>query len=110
MHGSDLPDRNGWWTALTGDSEFEAALCFVALDAELRIVGVAQCWTSGFLKDLAVHPDFQRLGIGECLLRQVFRAFRARGASNLDLKVDTGNAPAIRLYARAGMYRVPLAG
>ena len=110
LHGPDLPDPEGWWTALTGDSEFEAALCFVALDAELRIVGVAQCWTSAFLKDLAVHPDFRRLGIGGCLLRQVFGAFRARGASNIDLKVDAGNAPAIRLYERVGMYRVPLAG
>ena len=110
MHGADLPDRKGWWTALTGDSEFEAALCFVALDADLRIVGVAQCWTSAFLKDLAVHPDFRRRGIGECLLGQVFCAFRACGASHLDLKVDAGNAPAISLYERAGMCRVPLAG
>ena len=35
LHGPDLPDPEGWWTALTGDSEFEAALCFVASDAEL---------------------------------------------------------------------------
>ena len=110
LHGPDLPDPEGWWTALTGDSEFEAALCFVALDAELRIVGVAQCWTSAFLKDLAVHPEFRRLGIGECLLGQVFCAFRACGASHLDLKVDVGNAAAIRLYERAGMRQVPLAG
>ena len=110
MHGPDLPGMAAWWSKLSQDSEFDAALCFVVVDASGRIGGVAQCWTSAFLKDLAVHPDYRRRGIGLNLLRHVFSAFQARGAPHLDLKVDAGNAPAIRLYERAGMRRVPLDG
>lgn len=110
MHGSDLPGMAEWWSRLSRDSEFDPALCFVVIDADGRIGGVAQCWTSSFLKDLAVHPECRRRGIGLNLLRHVFGAFRARGAPHLDLKVDAWNGPAIRLYERAGMQRVPLGG
>ena len=108
--GRGVPDYSTWWVALSEDTEFDPALCFLAVDGRDRICGVAQCWTSSFLKDLAVHPDFQRQGVGEGLLRQVFRTFRRRGAPHLDLKVEAGNAPAIRLYERVGMRQVPLAG
>lgn len=104
-----MPDFEEWWEEFSGDSEFDPALCFLVV-GQGRLAGVALCWTSAFLKDLAVHPDARRLGLGENLLRQVFRTFRTKGASAVDLKVEAGNAHAIRLYERAGMYRVPYAG
>jgi ribosomal protein S18 acetylase RimI-like enzyme len=108
--GRGVPDYSSWWVALSEDSEFDPALCFLAVDGRDRICGVAQCWTGSFLKDLAVHPDFRRRGLGEGLLRQVFWTFRQRGARHLDLKVEAGNASAIRLYESVGMRQVPLAG
>jgi ribosomal protein S18 acetylase RimI-like enzyme len=109
VEGRGVPDFAEWWEEFSGDSESDPALCFLVF-GQGRIAGAALCWTSAFLKDLAVHPDARRLGIGENLLRLVFRTFQARNAFAVDLKVEAGNASAIRLYERAGMYRVPWEG
>nr|WP_295892562.1 GNAT family N-acetyltransferase [uncultured Devosia sp.] len=97
-----------WWTSLTSDSEFDPALVFVATDASGAPIGLAQCWTSGFVKDLAVVPQWRGKGIGDALLAEVFAVFRDRGLSYVDLKVGAANAPAIALYRRAGMVEAPL--
>lgn len=108
--GDTLPPLAEWWAKVSGDAEFDPALCFVAVDCEQRIAGVAQCWTGSFLKDLAVRPDARRKGLGEALLRHCFAVFRARGAHHLDLKVEIDNPTgALRLYERCGMKAVPQA-
>ena len=103
--GRGVPPFDIWWPDFSGDPEFDASLCFLVF-GEGRLAGAALCWTSAFLKDLAVHPGTRRLGLGENLLRQVFSAFRERHAGAVDLKVEAGNAAAIALYERVGMYRV----
>ncbi len=107
--GAGVPDFAEWWPVLSGDPEFDPDLCFL-VSGNGRVAGVALCWTSAFLKDLAVHPFAQGQGVGANLLLQVFQTFRRRGASHVDLKVEAGNSRAIRLYERAGMYRVPYSG
>lgn len=97
-----------WWPWLTQDGEYDPALVFVAANGDGAPVGVAQCWTSGFVKDLAVLPGQRGRGIGEALLLTAFAAFRDRGFSNVDLKVVSSNALAIRLYRRLGMVEAPL--
>jgi ribosomal protein S18 acetylase RimI-like enzyme len=88
-----------WWPSLRGDSEYDPALCFVAANGQDDILGVAQCWTSAFVKDLAVVPAARRHGLGSALLCHAFRIFRDRGAAFLDLKVDADNpSGALRLY------------
>jgi ribosomal protein S18 acetylase RimI-like enzyme len=105
--GDTLPPFSEWWTKLSGDEEFDPELCFVAVDAEEKVAGVAQCWTSAFLKDLAVRADARRLGLGEALLTHCFAVFRRRGAEHLDLKVEIDNPTgALRLYERSGMTAV----
>lgn len=96
-----------WWAQHSGDAEFDPALWFVVDDAEGRLVAVALCWTSDYLKYLAVHPSARRNGLAEALLLHVFAVFKARGASRLDLKTKVvENANAIRLYRRHGMVEV----
>lgn len=92
-----------WWGGLIGDSEFDPSLVFIAGSADGEIAGLCQCWTSAFVKDLVVAGTFRRQGIGEALLLTAFEAFKQRGAPRADLKVMTGNLPAIRLYRRNGM-------
>src|SRR6185436_6845611 len=80
-----------WWSSLSNDSEYSARLCFPAYASGGAIVAVAQCWTSEFIKDFAVHPRWRRRGIGRALLLHVFRVFQERGAQWVDLKVQTDN-------------------
>jgi len=94
-----------WWKALSTDSEYDPALCFTAFSSG-TLVGAAQCWTSGYIKDLVVHPDWHRRGIATVLLLHAFHTFRLRGVNTVDLKVETGNPGAIALYRSLGMVSV----
>ena len=103
--GGSVDAYEEWFPALTGDSEFDPSLCFL-VEAGDELVAAAICWTSSFVKDIVVHETWRRHGLGEALLRLVFRTFAARGADHVDLKVQAENAPAIRLYERVGMRTV----
>lgn len=100
--GGGAPVFRHWWKALRKDEEFDPTLVFLAMDSA-GVLGMAQCWTSSFVKDLAVHPRARRQGIGRALMLSVFHAFAQRGASHLDLKVREDNATAIALYHAIGM-------
>jgi ribosomal protein S18 acetylase RimI-like enzyme len=64
---------------------------------------MAQCWTSSFIKDLAVHPAARRRGLGRALMLATFHAFAQRGSTHVDLKVREENAAAQALYRSLGM-------
>lgn len=102
-----LPPQAQWWPAVTSDEEYDPALVFVAASGGVP-VGVALCWSSGFIKDIAVGAHMRGRGIGEALLRTAFASLRQRGLTHVDLKVMADNAPAIRLYRRLGMIEAPL--
>jgi ribosomal protein S18 acetylase RimI-like enzyme len=95
--GGGAPIFRQWWKALRKDKEFDPALIFLAMEGG-EVIGVVQCWTSSFVKDLAVHPRARRRGVGRALMLQAFRAFADRGSSHVDLKVREENATAITLY------------
>lgn len=99
--GSVPADFDAWWAATRHDSEFDASLCFVAL-AEGEPVGFLLCWTSGFVKDLVVHPQWRQRGIGGTLMRTAMGALAARGIGEVALKVHADNMEARRLYAELG--------
>ena len=108
--GGQIGRFEEWWPSLRDDDEFAPELCFLAVD-ERHIVGVAQCWTSAFIKDLVVHPLTRRRGIATALLRRVFWEFRRRGVKHVDLKVQADNPTgAVRLYKALGMREVALDG
>lgn len=105
--GGSVEAFERWWPALRDDAEYEPRLCFAAAQDHGQIVGIAQCWTSAFIKDLAVHRAFRRRGLGSALLFEVFRVFRERGAPFVDLKVEADNpSGAVRLYRALGMQTV----
>ena len=93
-----------WWSDLESNPEYDPALCLIAENEKGEVVGVAQCRTSAFVKDLAVDRAWRRRGLGAALLQEVFRTFQSRGAKAVDLKVLSDNpSGAIRLYERLGM-------
>ena len=96
-----------WWPSLRDDAEYDPALVFLAADEEEKIVGVAQCWTGAFVKDLAVAPSMRRQGLGSALLHHAFQAFQERGAAVIGLKVEADNpSGALRLYRSLGFEEV----
>ena len=103
--GGRVPALEVWQQRFETDPEYDPSLCFIALDAN-GIVGVCQCWTSAYIKNLVVHPRAQRLGLGRALLLQAFNVFKQRREGFVDLKVLEDNLRAQRLYERAGMYVV----
>jgi ribosomal protein S18 acetylase RimI-like enzyme len=99
--GGVVPDWLDWWETLRADSEFDRGLCFVA-KADDEVAGFCLCWTSSFVKDLVVAPEWQGHGLGAALLTDAMCALHARGATEVRLKVGDGNARARRLYERIG--------
>jgi ribosomal protein S18 acetylase RimI-like enzyme len=99
--GSVPPDFDTWWAATRHDPEFDAGLCFIAAAGD-RPVGFALCWTTAFIKDLVVDPDWQGRSIGSAVLCTALRALAARGHAEAALKVHADNVRARRLYAAAG--------
>lgn len=55
---------------------------------------------------VAVSPGEQGRGLAKRLLSRHLARLAARGARRVFLEVDEGNAPAIRLYTRAGFEQV----
>lgn len=100
--GGGAPIFRRWWSALRKDAEFDPALVFIAADGA-GVLGLAQCWTSAFVKDLVVHPEVRRRGLGRALMLTVFHAFAQRGMPHVDLKVRAENETAIALYRTLGM-------
>jgi ribosomal protein S18 acetylase RimI-like enzyme len=102
-HGGGLvPELKVWRECFETDAEYDPALCFIASDAQ-GVVGVAQCWTSAYIKDLVVHPRAQGLGLGRALLLHAFKVFQQRREGFVDLKVLEDNQRARRLYESVGM-------
>ena len=91
-----------WRRQFVTNAEFDPTLCLVASNAG-GILGVAQCWTSAFIKNLSVHPCAQGQGLGRALLLQTFQMFKQRGEPYVDLKVLESNGRARQLYESAGM-------
>lgn len=108
--GADGPFED-WWPRISSDAEFDPALCFLVIDRKGLLAGAALCWSTAFVKDLAVHTEARGRGIAEALMRHAFAVFRARGADHVDLKTNTvENAAAVRLYKRLGMKAVAWEG
>lgn len=100
--GGRVPALDVWQQRFETDPEYDPSLCLIALDAE-GIVGVCQCWTSAYIKNLVVHPRAQGQGLGRALLLHAFNIFQQRREGFVDLKVLEDNLRAQRLYESAGM-------
>jgi ribosomal protein S18 acetylase RimI-like enzyme len=93
-----------WEKFMFGDSSFEPESWFVVEAEDGSLAAAALNWKEGFVKDLVVHPDHRRKGLGAALLHHTFRHFKARGLEEVSLKTDSTNtSQAWRLYERLGM-------
>lgn len=100
--GGRVASLDDWRRQFVSDAECDPTLCLVASNAN-GILAVAQCWTSAFIKNLAVHPCAQGQGLGRALLLHSFQVFKQRGEPYVDLKVLESNLRARQLYESSGM-------
>lgn len=100
--GGGVPAQfDRWWAMTRHDPEFDANLCVVAT-AGGEPVGFALCWSSAFIKDLVVRPDWRRRGLGTALLQRASILLGMRGHQRIELKVLADNIAARRVYAHVG--------
>jgi len=95
-----------WLRFMTAHDEFDPAFFHLA-EAGDELVACALTWKPferrGWLKDLAVHPEHRRRGLGEAMNAVAAAAYRAAGVERMGLKVDSDNPTgAPRLYGRLG--------
>jgi ribosomal protein S18 acetylase RimI-like enzyme len=62
----------------------------------------------GWIYYLSVDPDFQRQGLGRCIMDAAERWLRARGAPKLQLMIREGNIAATAFYEALGLERQPV--
>jgi len=117
METRDLPDvlaienisfPNPWHeTTFRGEIQNDdLAYPLVVIHRELdKVIGYIIFWKireEVQINNIAVHPDFKKMGIGEAVLRDVIEEARAEGAHYVSLEVRPSNTAARRLYAKLG--------
>jgi len=87
------------------DEIVEDGLGFVAEeDGQLAgfALGRRKAGTRGVLTDLYVRPESRRRGHAAALTQAIVDALEERGATHIELSVETGNSAARAMYARWG--------
>jgi len=83
-------------------ADFEKMI-FLKASVDGRIVGSVRAYAKGetcFISRLAVHPDFQRRGIGMQLMKAIESHFRQ--VRRFELFTGHASAPALNLYRKLG--------
>ena len=86
----------------------ECAVCSLSPHPAGTLAGYAGMYVTGEdaeITDVAVLPEFRRMGAASELLRALFSAAKERGARYLHLEVRASNAAALALYEKCGFVR-----
>ena len=76
-----------------------------------QVIGYIVFWVIGEeaqINNIAVHPEFRRLGVGEQVLRQVIGQLRTSGVTMVTLEVRPSNTGAQTLYRKLGFKMIGL--
>lgn len=71
-------------------------------------IGLMYVLDEGYISNVAVSPEYQRLGIGDMLLIELESRCREKQLSFMTLEVRESNKAAIRLYEKHGFTQVGL--
>jgi ribosomal protein S18 acetylase RimI-like enzyme len=83
----------------------------LAAEIEGRLVGFVlgttvtkprSSWKYGYLAWIGVKPDFQRLGVGSCLLKKLMEIMVADGVRMIIVDSQTENKPSLRFFRKHG--------
>ena len=98
------------WSERSIASELDNKLAFwlVATEGE-RVAGYIGSQTvmdETDMMNVAVHPDFRRMGIAESLVNSLVKELKQQGSHCLTLEVRASNSPAISLYEKLGFVEI----
>ena len=102
------------WSMESIKSELSNPLAkyIVAKDIESnKILGFIGVWIilgEGDITNIAVHPEFRKLGIGEKLLTSMINLCESLDCNIINLEVRSSNLPAISLYKKLNFLEVGL--
>lgn len=71
-------------------------------------VGMMYVLDEGYISNVAVSPDYRRLGIADALINKLISSAEDKMLSFVTLEVRESNTPAIELYAKNGFSEVGL--
>ena len=71
-------------------------------DTLLGYVGMMHILDEGYISNVAVNPDFRRMGIADALIDELVERGRALELAFITLEVRESNEPARRLYSKHG--------
>ena len=104
IEGQSFPtpwSRRAFWSELT--QNIYAHYIVVRIDGVL--VGYGGMWVildEAHVTNVAVHPEYRRLGIGRRIMNELMDRARSRGATRMTLEVRRSNTGAQRLYEELG--------
>ena len=81
-------------------------LCAVCEGRVIGYVGSQTAAGESDIMNVAVHPDFRRLGVGEALITALCEKLKEQDISALLLEVRLSNLPAEKLYEKLGFQTV----
>ena len=93
------------WSEETLLSAFKTGTKFfvaVKNNKVLGYVGISCIIDEGYITNVAVFPEYRRMGVGSALLNRVFSHARDEGLSFVSLEVRESNSGAVALYEKFG--------
>ncbi len=105
--GHITPSLESWRQHIFRGGRFDPQHFILVRNAE-RLIGAALSYdegVQGWIRQLAIHKDYQGKGLGSMLLRQMFSIYSQRNIPRVALGVSSTNEKACQFYERHGMYR-----
>jgi len=93
--------REAYWHELAENELAHYYGCFL----QQRLLGFGGFWqilNEGHIANVAVHPDYRSLGLGQLLVAHLIAACRALGGTAMTLEVRQSNVAAQGLYRKLG--------
>lgn len=81
------------------NSHFLSAVCGEKI---LGYIGVQEICGEAYIANVAVRPEYRRMGLGERLISEATEGAKTRLCEFITLEVRKSNAPAIALYRKEG--------
>ncbi|MBR4072971.1 MAG: ribosomal protein S18-alanine N-acetyltransferase [Clostridia bacterium] len=93
------------WSAEGIMDSFKTGTVFLVAEKDKKVlgyVGVKPVIDEGYITNVAVFPEYRRLGVAKALLKRVDILAAEKGLSFVSLEVRVSNEPAINLYSSFG--------